>query len=103
MSGRLAALAMAGAIGGGMALAEEIGDAERGAEIFDYCAGCHQLGKGAEHGIGPHLNGLFGRRGEHPTFQIVHDLVGHDQPNETSEDGKDHLLNDFPIFVEWNL
>lgn len=62
MSGRLAALAMAGAICGGAALAEEIGDADRGADIFDYCAGCHQLGKGAEHGIGPQLNGLFGRR-----------------------------------------
>ncbi|QFT97114.1 Cytochrome c2 precursor [Roseovarius sp. THAF8] len=43
------------------AVAEE-GDPEAGKEIFQYCSGCHQVGKGAEHGIGPHLNGLFGRK-----------------------------------------
>ncbi|MFN3207546.1 MAG: c-type cytochrome [Roseovarius sp.] len=43
------------------AIAEE-GDPEAGKEIFQYCSGCHQVGKGAEHGIGPHLNGLFGRK-----------------------------------------
>lgn len=42
-------------------MADEIGDADRGAEIFEYCSGCHQVGKGAENGIGPHLNGIFGR------------------------------------------
>ena len=41
--------------------ADPIGDAEAGAEIFDECAGCHEVGKGAENGIGPHLNGIFGR------------------------------------------
>ena len=46
----------------GAAFAAEIGDAERGAEVFDYCSGCHEVGKGAENGIGPHLNGIFGRR-----------------------------------------
>ncbi|MBU3259417.1 c-type cytochrome [Roseovarius sp. PS-C2] len=43
------------------ALADEIGNAERGKEIFELCAGCHEVGRGAENGIGPHLNGLFGR------------------------------------------
>ena len=42
--------------------AEEIGNAERGSEVFAKCSGCHQVGKGAENGIGPHLNGIFGRR-----------------------------------------
>ena len=41
--------------------AEAIGDAARGEELFDYCAGCHEVGQGAENGIGPHLNGIFGR------------------------------------------
>ena len=41
--------------------ADLIGDAEAGAEVFDYCIGCHQVGAGAENGIGPHLNGVFGR------------------------------------------
>lgn len=42
--------------------AEAIGDRERGAELFGQCAGCHELGQGAENGIGPHLNRIFGRR-----------------------------------------
>ena len=37
-------------------------DVEAGKEIFGSCKSCHQVGKGAEHGIGPHLNGLFGRK-----------------------------------------
>ena len=40
----------------------EEGDPEAGKEVFDYCSGCHEVGQGAEHGIGPHLNGLFGRQ-----------------------------------------
>ncbi|MGI1661625.1 c-type cytochrome [Palleronia sp. KMU-117] len=44
------------------ALAEELGDAARGAEIFVQCSGCHEVGPGAENAIGPHLNGVFGRR-----------------------------------------
>ncbi|SDD10091.1 c-type cytochrome [Ruegeria marina] len=39
-----------------------IGDPERGAEVFQVCAECHQVGKGAEHGTGPHLNGIFDRK-----------------------------------------
>jgi cytochrome c len=42
--------------------AEDLGDADRGKSLFQQCAACHQVGPGAEHGIGPHLNGVFGRR-----------------------------------------
>lgn len=45
----------------GVAASETLGDAEAGAKIFDYCSGCHEVGKGAENRIGPHLNMLFGR------------------------------------------
>jgi cytochrome c len=38
------------------------GDAERGAELWARCAGCHSVGRGAENRVGPHLNELFGRR-----------------------------------------
>ena len=41
--------------------AEEIGDADRGYEIYGMCAGCHEVGEDATNGIGPHLNGIFGR------------------------------------------
>ncbi|SOE08738.1 cytochrome c [Hoeflea halophila] len=30
-------------------------------KLFDPCATCHDLGKGARHGVGPHLDRLFGR------------------------------------------
>ncbi|MDU8929077.1 c-type cytochrome [Alisedimentitalea sp. MJ-SS2] len=39
-----------------------LGNVEAGEEVFDYCIGCHEVGRDAENGIGPHLNGLFGRR-----------------------------------------
>ncbi len=46
----------------GSAAAEELGDAERGAAIYAECATCHQVGQGAVHRVGPHLNGVFGRK-----------------------------------------
>lgn len=39
----------------------EIGDPERGAKMFKRCQSCHQVGKGARHKVGPHLNGIFFR------------------------------------------
>jgi cytochrome c len=42
--------------------AEEIGDPERGAELWNQCKGCHQIGPDAVDRIGPQLNGIFGRR-----------------------------------------
>lgn len=44
------------------AAADEFGDAEAGEKIYSQCKGCHQVGAGAEHKIGPHLNGIFGRQ-----------------------------------------
>ncbi|MDU8942682.1 c-type cytochrome [Ovoidimarina sediminis] len=42
--------------------AAETGSVENGERLFAECAGCHEVGQGARHRIGPHLNGLFGRR-----------------------------------------
>ena len=36
-------------------------DAERGKALYGQCKRCHQVGSGAEHRIGPHLNDVFGR------------------------------------------
>lgn len=36
-------------------------DIEAGEKVFQQCKGCHQVGAGAKHAIGPHLNALFGR------------------------------------------
>jgi cytochrome c len=49
--------------------ADLTGDAERGEEVFQDCAGCHLVGPDAVDAVGPHLNGLFGRRaGSHEGF-----------------------------------
>lgn len=50
-------------LAGAGAGAEEIGDPERGRDLFTaQCRTCHEVGEGARNRIGPHLNGLYGRR-----------------------------------------
>ncbi len=56
----LSALVIALSLAAGPGLAEG-GDADAGARVFQKCSGCHQIGAGAAHRIGPHLNGIFGR------------------------------------------
>jgi cytochrome c len=43
----------------GAALAQ---DAAAGEKIFAQCRACHQVGPTAKNAVGPHLNGLFGRK-----------------------------------------
>ena len=37
-------------------------DVSAGERSFNKCRACHQLGETARNGVGPQLNGLFGRR-----------------------------------------
>ena len=37
-------------------------DAASGEKIFVQCKACHQIGENAKNGVGPVLNGLFGRK-----------------------------------------
>jgi cytochrome c len=53
----LAALCVASA-----SFAEDIGDADKGAKVFNKCKACHQVGADAKNRVGPHLNGVFGRK-----------------------------------------
>ena len=54
----------------------EFGDPTRGEEVFAQCRSCHQIGLGAEDRIGPHLNGIFGRRaGVHDGFRYSDDMA----------------------------
>ncbi len=48
-------------IAGAEEVAEMIGDVEKGEKVFHQCSSCHQIGYGAQHRVGPHLNGIFGR------------------------------------------
>lgn len=56
-------LATAGAVLGLQAAvpAAETGDAVAGRAAFAVCLACHEVGEGARHGVGPHLNGVIGR------------------------------------------
>lgn len=52
------------------AAADEFGDPEAGKKVYNQCKRCHQVGDGAKHRIGPHLNGIFGRQaGTHDGFK----------------------------------
>jgi len=63
MTGAALRLAFVLAFAASPVLAEEIGDAERGASLFSQqCKACHQIGEGAVNRVGPQLNGVFGRR-----------------------------------------
>jgi cytochrome c len=50
------------ALGLAMPAAANTGDPARGEALFAQCAACHQVGEGAQNGIGPHLGALMGRR-----------------------------------------
>lgn len=45
-----------------MPFAAQAQDAEAGGRVFAQCRTCHQIGEGAKNGVGPQLNGLFGRK-----------------------------------------
>lgn len=58
-----------------LALAAEFGDPGKGEAAFAQCRSCHQVGQGASDRIGPHLNGIFGRRaGAHEGFRYSDDM-----------------------------
>jgi cytochrome c len=58
---KIAAIAASVAFVGAIpALAE--GDAVAGKAVFNQCKACHQVGPEAKNGVGPILNGIFGRK-----------------------------------------
>jgi cytochrome c len=62
----IAAAAFAGLAMTGVAQAQDVAAGER---VFARCRACHQLGETARNGVGPVLNGLFGRQaGSIPGF-----------------------------------
>lgn len=55
-------LALVACFAAGAGGADASGDIKAGAKVFSKCIGCHQIGEGAKDQIGPHLNGIFGRK-----------------------------------------
>ncbi|MFN4056900.1 MAG: c-type cytochrome [Roseinatronobacter sp.] len=57
--------------------ASPLGDAQAGAQVYQReCASCHQVGEGAVHRIGPHLNRVFDRSaGSHANFRYSDALL----------------------------
>jgi cytochrome c len=80
----------------GAAWAEEIGDADRGKEVFHYCSGCHEVGKGARNGIGPHLNGIFGR----PAASVAGDYRYSEGLERAAADGLVWHLDTLDAYLE---
>ena len=63
MAARRALSVLILAAAGTAVAADEIGDAARGEGLFKrQCFACHKVGEGAKNGVGPRLNGIFGRR-----------------------------------------
>lgn len=63
------ALAQTAPAPGAAAPAAAGGDAAAGERIFAQCRACHQVGPTARVGVGPPLNGIFGRKaGSFPNF-----------------------------------
>jgi cytochrome c len=45
-----------------MSASAQAQDVAAGERIFNQCRTCHQIGETARNGVGPQLNGLFGRK-----------------------------------------
>lgn len=67
-------------------VAAEEGDAERGEQVFRACRSCHEVGANATNGIGPHLDGLFGR--------VAGSLVGFKYSSAMKQKGSEGLTWD---------
>lgn len=57
----LTSLTLAASFAAGVAWPNEFGNPDKGAEVFNNCKSCHQIGEGAKNRVGPQLNGIFGR------------------------------------------
>ena len=57
----LSVLTFAALMAAGASKAQDAGDPEKGAAVFQKCTSCHQVGDGAKNRVGPQLNGIFGR------------------------------------------
>ncbi|WP_150523415.1 c-type cytochrome [Roseibium sediminis] len=62
------------------------GDIQQGEKLYKACKACHQIGEGARNGVGPHLDGLFGR--------VAGSIDGFKYSNAMKAKGEDGLVWD---------
>lgn len=75
--------------------ADELGDIEAGERLYRQCKSCHQVGSNAVNRIGPHLNGVFGRKaGSHEDFRYSPAL------RNAGEDGLEWHADTLDAFIE---
>ena len=55
-------LTLAAAVSALCMVSAQAQDADAGKTVFNVCRACHQVGDTAKNGVGPVLNGLFGRK-----------------------------------------
>lgn len=53
---------LAAAMVAAMPVAASAADADAGKTVFNKCKACHQTGAGAKNAVGPHLDGVIGRK-----------------------------------------
>ncbi len=74
---------------------QAIGNPKDGETVFKKCRSCHQVGQGAEDRVGPHLNGIFGRRaGAHDGFKYSQDMT------MMGNDGLTWTLETLDVYLE---
>ncbi len=62
MKSKLPAMFIAGTMALGMTGSVAAQDIENGQDLYRQCRACHQIGAGAKNLVGPHLNGVVGRK-----------------------------------------
>ncbi len=85
---KTAVLATVVSFGGHVSHAQDSTLSAQGAKVFAKCKACHKVGDGAKNGVGPHLNGIFGREaGSVPDYKYSKSMTraGHDKLVWTDE------------------
>ena len=78
-----------------VAMADDFGDPKAGKKVYRECSDCHQVGEGARHRVGPHLNGIFGRKAaSHEGFKYSKAMI------QAGEDGLEWQAETLDSFVK---
>lgn len=86
----MATAVLATVVAGGLAGAAWAQDVAAGEKSFAKCRSCHQVGETAKNGVGPVMNGLFGR--------VAGTIPGYTYSPQNKASG---ITWDVPVFAEY--